>query len=161
MNCRSLWWPKHHPKAMQPKAIGSTVLSPPTIHSSITMVRITDTRVVQIAHMASDLMESACLRFDLEQRATWFVGASEQFDGALCFFENPVVILHGPCDGDRRVRRVMATHKCDVCLLSFAERLLKRGCPRPCFGKQQAARCLKVESVDRIDASPDLVANPL
>jgi len=50
--------------------------------------------------MAPNLMESAGFWLDLQQGATRLVGATKQLDGALGFFENPIVIFHGACDGD-------------------------------------------------------------
>lgn len=43
---------------MKAQTIGHRILSPPTVDPSITVLRVSDARVMQVAHMPADLMKT-------------------------------------------------------------------------------------------------------
>jgi len=111
--------------------------------------------------VSAHLVKSARLWEDPQQGAAGFVGASDEFNRALRFLQNALVVLHGSLDAHRFLMCEVPTHEGDVGLAAILERLLERSSPGLLLGEQQTPGGLEVEPVNRVDPFPHLVSDPL
>ena len=146
---------------MKTQSIGQGIFPPPSVDFGITVIGISNARMIQISDVSSNLMKTSGLWPHAKQRAPGISGSTNALHHAHSIFPVPIVVLHGLVDVYRFIGLKVTADKGQIGLCALAQRCLERSCPFSLFGKNQAARCLKVESVNRVHMSTNLVAHPL
>jgi hypothetical protein len=92
------WQDEVNTDAMQAQAVGLSVFAPPPIDPRVSVIGVSDARVVQIANMTADLVIASGDGTYPKQGATGFMAASQQLNGAGRGLEDTIVVFHGIVD---------------------------------------------------------------